>query len=161
FERADALLLRHLGDRLPAEFPFERLAAGDAAIEEHVMRLVREQRLGPNSDPHRRRRSIELLWLSFEWMKDVLVLVARLCGEVIPEEALHGMIVRADDRFVVRLRNEASEHLEAGHGVRFVLGWIDTLHLEPEEPFLAFGGCVDAEGHGVRARHGEHGVVIA
>jgi hypothetical protein len=104
----------------------------------------------------------------------VLVGAPGLGREVVPQEALHRVLGGADLEVGLRLRDDRPEHLESGHDEPLVLGGIESLNREAEEPRLdRGGGGVDAERDGVHAGDGEdpkaadslgpesHGVLLA
>ena len=130
---------------LIAEAPLVRLTARDAAIEEHVVRRVREERLGAHLDRDRRRAAIDVLGLPLQGMKPVRVGVGGLGGEVVPDEALDRMIPGAHHHVLGRHRNHRPEHLEAVHEVLLAGRRIDALDREAQEPGGIRAGRFDGE----------------
>src|SRR5262249_52021994 len=110
-------LWRQLVGRHIVELARVGLAASDAAIEEHVVRLLGEERLGPNGDRNRRRATVDFLRLPLERMKEIFVGAIFLGGEVVPDETLYRLIERAHRLFTRRIRHDRTENLEAVHEV--------------------------------------------
>jgi hypothetical protein len=141
--------------RQVVELELVRLAARDPAIEEDVVVVGRVQRLGADLDRNRRGRPIEVLRLSAQRLERIDVVLARLRGEVVPDETLYGMIVRAHQQVLLRVRHDRPEHLEARHRIVLVRLRIESIDRESKQPLLRRGRGLDAERDGVDARDRE------
>jgi hypothetical protein len=89
-------------------------------------------------------------------MKDVFVDAIRLGGEVVPHEALDGMIERLDRRLLVRVSHDRVKHLEPEDEEFLLFGGVAALHGKPEEAARIGAVEVDAERNGVRSTDREH-----
>ena len=117
------------------------------------MRAVGEERLGLHVDRNRLGGAVEVLRLTLERVEEVLVRVSGLGGEVVPDEALHGVIARADHEVGRRLGEDRREDLEPVHVVPLVLRRVAALDGEAEQPLRVLGRGVDRERHRVGPRH--------
>jgi hypothetical protein len=151
-----ALFGRQLVRLQVAIFHGVRLTAGDAAIEEDVVLERAEQRLRVHAELDRWRAAVEVLGRALDGEEGVLVVAAGLGGEVVPDEALHGVLPGRATRIPARVRHHRAEHLEARHDVALVLLRVEALDGEAQQPLARPRVRHDAEGHGVDASHREH-----
>ena len=159
-QRVIPFLPFHLARLAIVELADIGLAAGDAAVEEHVVfALGVVCGLGPHGD-FQRREPIEALRIALHGVEEIVVLVARLGGEVVPDEGLYGVIVRAHREVRPGIGYDLAEDLEAVHVVLLVLLFVAALDGEAQQPLgVGFAG-VDAEGNRVHAAHGVDGVTV-
>ncbi len=132
-----------------AEAALIGLAAGNAAVEEDIVLKLRKERLSPDHDLHRRRAAVDVLRLAFQRIEEILVSPVRLCREVVPDETLHRVIVGRDDRFFVRLRDDACEDLHAMDEIALAFRGVAALDRETEQAFRIGILVIDGKRDGV------------
>jgi hypothetical protein len=157
--------LRLLRDRcqlvrtLVAELSRVGLTARHAAVEEDIVGRGAEEPLGLHRDRDR-VAVMEILRRPLHGVEAVFVDTVLFAREIVPHEALHRVVVRRDERLLIRLRNHRLEDLEAVDPVGLVRGWIDAIDREPEQTLRVGGRAVDREGRDVRARDRVDGVPV-
>src|SRR5215472_2363113 len=115
------------------------------------MLVVTEQFLRMYSDTNRHGTPIQVLGCAAQRIEDVLVLAVRLGSEIIPYEALHGMVPRADVHIRYRMRDDRTKDLKSGHDIPLLLLRIRALHCESQQTRLRFCVSYNREGYGVRS----------
>ena len=86
-------------------------------------------------------------------MKEIFVGAVFLGGEVIPNEALDGLVERADRLLARRIRHDRTKDLEAIHEVALAFLDVAALDRKPKQAVTIHIFRVDAERHGIDAAH--------